>query len=112
VDGEVLVGFQAGVAWAEQRGNPNGVPNVAYIIVEFNDTATDAAAQPLIDSIDGLRVSAPVVTSGFATVAARCGVVRDRWVVSLTPASSMSTLCSMYASSPEYFYSCLTGRSP
>ena len=44
------------VAWAEQRGTPEGREGV-YLAVEFNETATVESAEALIASDPGLRIS-------------------------------------------------------
>ena len=70
------------VAWAERRGNPNGEPYATYILVQFKDTATDAAAQALIDSIDGLRVSSKLFPPPWAVAHVEAGRETE-WVETL-----------------------------
>jgi hypothetical protein len=67
------------VSWAKQRGKPGGEPGVAYIMVQFNELATQDTAQQLINSIPGLQVDSFVVAPKYGLVYVPAGT-EEMWI--------------------------------
>jgi hypothetical protein len=84
------------VGWAKQRGKSDGEPGVSYLLVQFNNRATQETAQQLIASLPGLQLDSFLVAPKLGLVYVPEGA-EELWIV-------------RFQTHPEVRYAELNGR--
>ena len=88
------------VAWAEQRGNPNGREGAVYLAVGFNETATVETAEALIASDPERRVSSVVLPPKWGVVRVEPGS-EQHWIELLQQESIVRSASLNYRAEPS-----------